>query len=75
MLSSLIEHSARRSWIIWNVVSRQDGVFSQPAYNQLLDALNASPDKRLASVKSFRPAQLTDQHASASVSTPTKPTG
>jgi len=58
MLSGLIEHSARRSWILWRIVSRRDDAeFSQPAYNELIEALNASPERRLASVRGFVPGR------------------
>jgi hypothetical protein len=55
MLGALIEHAARRSWLVWNVVSRADAAFTQAGYNQLIQALDATNAKRLRSVRRFRP--------------------
>jgi hypothetical protein len=58
-LDALIENAARRSWLIWNVATRSDHKFSQSSYNELIQALNAVPSKRLKLVT--KPAPGVDE--------------
>ena len=52
---ALVEHGTRRSWLLYCIASSSDEQYSIDLYNQLVDSLSHSTERRISTVRILRP--------------------